>query len=616
MLTALVGIVLLLWLGSLLPGPLAKVWAAFRPSRTEVRTASSHAPLQYYTCGMHPWVIESHPGDCPICGMPLTPIDSAKFSGEVTIDPVVAQNIGIRVAAVTEGPVTRTVRTVGTIAYDDTRVRDVDIKVGGWIEKLDVDYQGEQVEVGQALFDLYSPELYAAQEEYLVAWRAVGQLDGDTQSESARSARAMLAAAHTKLDFFDVTPAQIAALQARGTPAKTMTVQSPYHGVVIEKSATEGMKVSPGTQIYRIADLSKVWVMVTLYEYQLPYVEVGQAATMQLTYLPGQRFQGTVTYIYPYISDKTHQVVVRMAFDNPVGLLKPGMFATVDLQSVLAKRRTLAPRSAIIDTGERKVAFVSLGDGHFEPRRVVTGAEAQDDMVEVLSGLKPGELVVTSGEFLIDSEANVREALAKMIRGTLSVGQPATVEVEPTGVLPQLPVPVAQDLCTIVNRYLEIQADLANDKMAGVASPAGVIAQTVDNLLKEPLPAAPHFWQHHQETATLRGKALELAQAKNIDDARLDFADLSFALDRLLRATGVPSTFGRELQELHCPMFRAGQGGTIWLQSAGEVRNPYFGSMMLGCFDKRVALPVTGQATTDAAKPEGSSAAPDERRAP
>lgn len=554
--------------------------------------SAAKTPVQYYTCGMHPWVVLPKPGDCPICGMKLVPLDPAKFTGEVTINPVVAQDIGVRVSPVTSGPVVQNIRTVGTIDYNETAVRDVNIKLSGWIEKIHADYMGQEVKKGEPLFDLYSPELYSAQLEYLLAYHSAAT----SSAAATQSNKDVLAAARTRLEYFDISPQQIHALEQQGQAAKAMTIYSPYDGAVIAKKAFEGMHVDPGTQLYRIADLSKVWVMVTLYEYQLPYVQVGQKAVMSLSYIPGQTFEGKVIYIYPTLDEKTRQVRVRLEFPNPTGLLKPGMFAQVQLQSTLANDRTLAPRSAVIDTGERKVAFVSLGDGRFEPRKVQTGALTEGGMIEVLDGLKPGEQVVTSGQFLIDSEANVREALAKMIKGNLATDQKTPAAPAKHGGMTVMPEAADKSLAAILTDYVTIQDKLASDSTDGIAKAAGSIARQVDDLLKINVPNDPHFWHKHEEVATIRGKALELAQAISLDQARLTFADLSVALDKYVHAVGVPAAYGKPLEQLHCPMFREGQGGSIWLQPAGDVRNPYFGSQMLGCFDQRHALPAAGEA--------------------
>jgi len=549
---------------------------------------------QYYTCGMHPWIILPKSGNCPICTMQLTPVDPAMFTGKVSIDPSVVQNIGVRIDPVRTGPLVKTIRTVGTIDYDETAVRDVNIKINGWIEKLYVDYLGAEVKQGEPLFDLYSPELYAAQEEYLLAWRNRDKIGADFVPDAAKGAQSLLEATRTKLEYYDITDAQTQALQERDKPVKSMTLLSPYTGVVIAKHANEGMKVNPGMQVYRIADLAKVWVMVTLYEYQLPYVSVGQRAVMSLPYIPGQTFEGRVIYIYPYLEKQTRQVTVRLEFDNPTLLLKPGMYANVQLKSTLARQATLAPRSAVIDTGERQVAFASLGEGRFEPRDVQLGVETDDGMVQVLDGLKPGEMVVVSGQFLIDSEAKIRDAMAKMVKGNLASEQKVMAVVEGASELTSMPESMAKLLATAFDAYFSISDALAEDTVLGIEKSTRQLAQTIDGLLKIKLNENPHFWHQHEEVATIRGRALEMVDTQDLETARLLYADLSIAMTKLVKATGVPPSYPKHVQELRCPMYREGQGGSTWLAPMGEVRNPFYGRTMPGCFDKRIALPVTG----------------------
>jgi multidrug efflux pump subunit AcrA (membrane-fusion protein) len=571
--------------------PLTGMWQA---TRSDPADGEQGAGTEFYSCGMHPWVIVPKPGLCPICQMDLTPLDPDKLAGEITIDPVVMQNIGVRIEPVSKGPLVQTIRTVGTVDYDETTVRDVNTKVTGWIEKLHVDYLGAAVAAGEPLFDLYAPDLFEAQEQYLLEYR----------KSSGPGERApgvdLLEAARTRLEYYDITTEQIRRLEAAGTPAKAMTMHSPHRGVVIAKHANEGMRVDAGMRVYRIADLSKVWVMVTLYEYQLPFVQAGQRAVMSLPYVPGQEFEGKVIYVYPYLDAKTRQVSVRLEFDNPTRLLKPGMYANVELKSTLAAERTLAPRSAILDTGERQVAFVSLGEGRIEPRDVRTGVETADGQVEILDGLRPGEMVVTSGQFLLDSEVTVREALYKMVKGNLAAEQEAVVAVAGASELSALPAPVASTLNVIMSAYFTVSERLADDTTEGITAEARVIASGVNRLLETEIPQDPHFWHEHDEVATVRGKALELIDLADIDQARLKFADLSVALAKLVRATGVPPTYGTEVQQLHCPMYLEGQGGSVWLQPRGKARNPFMGSIMLECFDERFTLPVTGAAPAEA----------------
>lgn len=534
----------------------------------------------YYTCGMHPWVVLPKPGPCPICGMPLVPLDPAKFSGEVTIDPVVVQNIGVRIAPVTRGPLVQTIRTVGTVDYDETRVRDVNVKIAGWVQKLHVDSLGQPVRKGDPLFEIYAPDLYAAQQEYLLALQG-GKLGGDGS---------LVEAARTKLAYFDVPASEIAKLERRGEPSKTLTLRSPYSGVVTEKMAVEGMRIDPGMRAYRIADLSKVWAMVTLYEYQLPFVKVGQKATMTLPYLPGEELHGKVVYVYPYLDKRARQAQVRVEFDNPGLQLKPGMYATVSLRGTLGEERTLAPRESVIDTGERKVAFVSKGKGRFEPRQVETGVETDGGSIEILKGLSPGENVVTSGQFLLDSEAKVREALAKMIGANLAEPAEKPAAPEPAAPVAALPGSAREVLADALQGYLALGAALAKDDLGPVSAGAASVADALSRLTAVEIPGDPHFWHVHGG-AELVEAARALAKASTMDEARNDFAALSAATVALVQATGVPPGIGA-VEKLHCPMFGEEDGAT-WLQAKGDVRNPYFGKAMLACFDARSTLPAS-----------------------
>lgn len=556
-----------------------------RQGQPDKETGHDHEPgtLQYWTCGMHPWVILPESGSCPICGMDLVPLDPEKFSGGIAIDPVVVQNMGVRVQEVTSGPLVKTIRTVGIVDYDEENVRDVNTKVSGWIEELYIDSLGARVKQGEPLFSLYSPELYSAQEDYLIA--------------SKGGNRSLSEAARTRLDYFDITPEQIAELRKRGEPQKALAVGSPFSGVVIAKHANEGMKIEPGMQVYRIADLSKVWVLVTVYEYQLPFLEEGQDAVMTLPYIPGQTFEGKVVYVYPYLDKKTREAQVRLEFDNADGLLKPGMFTNVELRNRLAAEKTLVPRSAVIDTGARQIAFVSLGEGKFEPRKVEIGVSTDEGRVEVLSGLKPGEKVVTSGQFLLDSEANLRDSLAKMVKGEPAADQGAKVSMKAGSSLTTLPEALVPELTRALGSYLFIQDALARDSTEGVADAARSLAGAVGAMQNVAIPGQTHFWHQLTDPLTrLIAESSEVTTAGDLAAARLAFGNLSVAFRRIVTDTGVPSGYSQPVMAMHCPMFAEDQGGAVWLQTGEKVRNPYMGSAMLGCFDDRKVIPVTGSA--------------------
>jgi len=362
-----------------------------------------------YTCGMHPQVVQDHPGNCPICGMTLTPVrneTAAAPSRTIAIDPVTIQNMDIRTAAVARGPLRRVIRASGVMDYNETTLGDVTTKFKGWIEKLDVNATGQLVMRGDPLFEIYSPDLYSAQVEYLLA--AGSPANASSGTDEIRTS------ALTKLKFFDISDGQIAALEKTRQPRKTLRILAPQDGFVIEKNAVQGQMVEPGMKIYRLADLGLVWARADIYEQDLPYVKLGQEATVTLSYLPDREFRGVVTYIYPNVDEKTRTARVRMEFHNPGYFLKPGMFATVKIAAELEPSALLIPDMAILRSGEKTTVFVALDGGKFDPRTVTLGPQAENDQYQVLNGLSEGERVVTSGQFMLDSESQLREAIQKM----------------------------------------------------------------------------------------------------------------------------------------------------------------------------------------------------------
>lgn len=411
-----------------------------------------------YTCSMHPQVIQDQPGDCPICGMTLVPVrkESASagkdrqergrkvkyykstmllgeisqtprkdsmgmdmvpvYEGEeetqtVTVDPATVQKMGVRTAVATKGPLRRVIRTVGTIDYNETALADVTTKFRGWIEKLYVDSTGKQVHKGEPLFDIYSPDLYSAQSEYVLALNqgGTGGLRG-----SARQ----------KLKLFDVSEDQIAQLEKTRQPQRTLRVDAPIDGIVVEKNAVQGQMVEAGMKLYRLADLGIVWVQSQIYEQDLGLLKLGQEAEVSLSYLPDRKFRGRITYIYPTVDEKTRTARVRMEFHNPGLFLKPGMFATVELHAELEPDAILIPDTAVLRSGDKNTVFVALENGKFEPHLVTLGPRGDNDQYQILSGLKEGERVVTSGQFLLDSESQLREAIQKMLNPNVASSPP------------------------------------------------------------------------------------------------------------------------------------------------------------------------------------------------
>lgn len=393
-------------------------FAADGPKKGEVDPKTGKI-IKYWVAPMDPKYIRDEPGKSPM-GMDLVPVYEEE-GGEklpastIRIDPITMQNMGVRTAPVRRMSLAKSIRALGTVTYDETRVAVVNLKFDGWVEELFVNYMGESVKKGQPLFTIYSPELVTAQEEYLLAVRQTRSLGGSLYPSISKNANSLLAAAKQRLLYWDLEPAQIQHLGKSGKPVKAITVYSPANGVVTKKMALAGQFIKAGMNLYEIADLSRVWVDVEVYEYELPYVHRGMAVEMELSYLPGRKFKGEVLFIYPYLDPKSRTARLRLAFDNSDGTLKPDMYGNVFLESLIDADALVIPQEAVIDSGVRKVVFVSLGGGKFEPRNVQLGIEGADNSFQVLEGLQEGENIVTSAQFMFDSESRLREAIQKML---------------------------------------------------------------------------------------------------------------------------------------------------------------------------------------------------------
>lgn len=356
--------------------------------------------VAHYTCGMHPWVQQKQPGKCPICAMELAPITFEETeSGVVRVDVERRRRIGVRTAAVARAPLATSIRAVGRLTYDETRLKDVTLKVKGWIAKLRVNATGQPVRRGETLFTLYSPELYAAQQEYLLAL--------DSQRAGGGSSY-LVEAADKKLRLWDVSPSVIAELARRGKPLEELPIPAPASGYIIEKHVVEGAAVEPGQRLYRIASLDKVWVEAQIYETDLGAVKKGQEARVTLPYRAGEPMKGTVAFVYPYLDPASRTGRVRIELANAELAFKPDMYANVELRADLGPRLQI-PIDAVVYTGPRRLVFVDLGEGRLRPQEVTLGARS-GDAVEVLTGLREGDQVVTAANFLIAAESRIRSA--------------------------------------------------------------------------------------------------------------------------------------------------------------------------------------------------------------
>ncbi|MEQ9364262.1 MAG: efflux RND transporter periplasmic adaptor subunit [Leptospirales bacterium] len=421
-------------------------------------TSAVRAGKTLYTCSMHPHIIRDEPGSCPICGMELTPFhDHSDHGGEgagsfqsetqssetagvgvgearepaagikdkslmIRVDAEQIQKMGIVTDIVQKKSIAREIRSFAHIDYNESAEALMNSRVDGWVEKLYARFTGQAVKRGQALAAIYSPELVSTQEEYLQLYQRAQTLE----SEAARKEMGrLLEAARNRLRNWNITPAQIKRIETSGKAQRLLTLYSPYSGVVVEKMVTEGAHVKAGTDLFKIVDLRTVWAYVHVPEKDMPFVSLNMPARMEIPQLPGKEFNGTVSFVFPFMDAESRDLKVRLSFRNPGFQLKPGMYATIMFDKRLSGEQLVAPSSAVIRSGTREVVFVYHGAGAFEAREVRTGVADGHSGIQILSGVSEGEAVAVSGQFLLDSESRLQEVMRKMRGGREGVTPPA-----------------------------------------------------------------------------------------------------------------------------------------------------------------------------------------------
>lgn len=328
------------------------------------------------------------------------------------ISPEKQQLIGVQYGLVEKESLSKSLRAVGRAAFDETKIVRINPKIEGWIEDVYVDFTGKLMKKGQPLLTIYSPDLVQTQEEYLLALKSRRQLSESPFGEAVNFSESLVQSARRRLELWDVTEAQIEELEKRGTPSRTMTLYAPESGFVMTRNAFPKQRVMPDTELYQLADLSNIWIVADIYEFEAADIKLGQPATVTLSSYPGRTFSGKITYIYPQVDNTTRTLKVRVELANKDFLLKPNMYADVTL-NIGYGNRLVVPQEAVMDSGSEQLVYVSLGDGYFEPRKIQVGAKVDNKYV-VISGLKAGERVVTSGNFLVDSESKLQSAAGGM----------------------------------------------------------------------------------------------------------------------------------------------------------------------------------------------------------
>jgi membrane fusion protein, copper/silver efflux system len=391
-------------------------------------TQTAERKVLYWVDPMHPAYKSNKPGTAPDCGMDLVPVyeegAEAKTNapaGAIQISAEKQQLIGVQYGEAVYKPVSRTLRAVGRLAYDETKITRIHPKIEGWVEQVFVDFTGKEVRRGEPLLSLYSPDLLQTQQEFLLARRGRNELAESPFREAVAGSESLYQAARRRLELWDVTEGQIREIERTGRPQRALTIHAPSGGFVLARNAYARQRVTPDTELYQIADLSTVWVLADIYEYEAPEVKLGQAATVTLSYLPGRAYRGKVTYIYPQLDSTTRTLKARIEVPNPGFALKPDMYANVELK-IDYGRRVVVPEEAVMDAGAEQTVFVAREGGYFEPRRVTLGAKVDREYI-VLGGLKAGERVVTSANFLIDSESKLKSAAGGMGMPGMSHGE-------------------------------------------------------------------------------------------------------------------------------------------------------------------------------------------------
>jgi hypothetical protein len=525
---------------------------------------------QLWTCSMHPQVIQKEPGVCPICHMALEPLKqgagTTHTSGAVQIDPAVVQSMGVRTAMVQRGPLYREIRAAGFFREAEPNVHNVSLRVMGWIEKLHANTEGMFIKPEDPLFELYSPEIYQAISELI----SLKNREGHGQALANTSAK--------RLELWGLTREQIADYASRSEAPRTVTILSTAEGHVLDKEISEGSGVEAGMTLFKIVDHDLLWMDIALFEMDLPFIALGQSVSATVEAAPGEPITGVIDFIYPHVDMEVRTTSARLAIHNPGMRLRPGMYATASLDIILGEDVLLAPREAVINTGARQIAFADKGGGLFQLKELQLGHQGSDGLVAILGGLDEGERVVTSGQFLLDTESRLREAVQKFL--TNESGQPEAGESAPADAATE----TSAETDALYSEYLKLNAALGT-------LPAGDTALDL-----KPLIAAVETLSANEAHPAKASAAPLLEAAKAMVDLPLEsqrekFGPLSDAMIAIAGQFAPSGAVTPNLFIIHCPMAPGS-----WIQPGEEIANPYYRDEMKQCGTVERAVPAMAEA--------------------
>ncbi len=566
---------------------------------------SEPADAEQWTCSMHPQIRSSEPGSCPICGMDLIPVAASTSSEESRPERnSLSENAKIR-AKIRTTPVKRLHsssvdrRLLGRVDYDETRLRTVTSWISGRIDKLLVRTTGQKVGRGQVIATLYSPEVFGAHQDLLVAKEQVRKLAGAT--EAAKSgAQLAVNASRDRLRLLGVPPAELSAMEKAKKPSEQVRIRSPFSGTILERLATEGSYVKTGTGLFQIADLSRLWVQLDAYESDLALLRIGQEVSLRVEALPNETFNGRVRFVDPVLNQRTRTTRVRIEVQNTSGQLRPNMFAEAIVSGGESDASGLViPETAPLFTGRRSVVYVEVPGAQvptYDARLVRLGPKT-GDIYPVLAGLREGDRVVTHGAFTLDADLQIRGGRSMM----------AAPDDRAAGIIEQIvdiPEEFEDGLARVVSSYLGLHEALAADDLQAATAASEAIREAATALAPASHQSFSEAWNPMRAQLVAHSKILE--SASTLDAARVPFRDVSQQIATLLRIFGNPG--GETIRLAFCPMALGGQGAE-WLQRASTIENPYFGSSMHSCGDIHEAvehgtfLPLRSDSTS-AAQPE------------